>query len=58
MQGFSFTELLNRYTYVKGELSMPCVPALLATYMNRIDSMFINLGKPFNRDDLDKLREM
>jgi 2-polyprenyl-3-methyl-5-hydroxy-6-metoxy-1,4-benzoquinol methylase len=58
MQGFSFTELLNRYTYVKGELSMPCVPALLATYMNRIDSMFINLGKPFNTADLDKLREM
>jgi len=58
MQNFSFSELLNRYTYIKGELAIPCVPALLETYMNRIDTMFINLGKPFNKVDLDKLREM
>ena len=58
MQNFSFSELLNRYTYIKGEIAIPCVPALLEIYMNRIDTMFINLGKPFNGKDLSQLREM
>ena len=43
---------------MKGELAIPCVPALLETYINRLEQMFISLGKPFNQDDLMKLREM
>ena len=58
MQNFSFSDLLNRYTYVNGELALPCVPALLETYIDRLEQMFISLGKPFSKDDLAKLREM
>ncbi|MDX2255185.1 MAG: class I SAM-dependent methyltransferase [Pseudanabaenaceae cyanobacterium bins.39] len=52
-----FAELLNRYTYVSGELSMPCVPALLNTYMQRLEQMFTSLGKPFSKVDLATLQK-
>jgi 2-polyprenyl-3-methyl-5-hydroxy-6-metoxy-1,4-benzoquinol methylase len=53
-----FSELLNKYTYTSGEVSMPCVPALLETYMGRFEQMFSSLGKPFSQADLAKLREI
>ncbi len=53
-----FSELLNKYTYTSGEVSMPCVPALLETYMGRFEQMFSSLGKPFSQADLLKLREI
>ena len=58
MQEPVFSELLNRYTYVNGEMAVPCVPALLETYMGRLEYLFISLGKPFSKADLVKLREL
>ncbi len=49
---------LNTRIYPRGELIMPCVPAMLEHYMERLKVLFQTLGRPFSGDELVQLREL
>jgi SAM-dependent methyltransferase len=41
-----------------GELRLPCAPSLLDDYMRRLTTIFETYGKPFNEDELARVREI
>lgn len=49
---------LNTRIYPRGELVMPCVPAMLEQYMERLKVLFHTLGRPFSEDELIQLRQL
>jgi SAM-dependent methyltransferase len=49
---------INSWTVGKGELSFPCVPAMLEKYLEQLQQLFITLGKPWSPAELEQLRQL
>lgn len=49
---------LNTRIYPRGELVMPCVPAMLDHYMQRLTVLFDTLGRPFSPEEITQLRQL
>jgi 2-polyprenyl-3-methyl-5-hydroxy-6-metoxy-1,4-benzoquinol methylase len=49
---------LARRIAAKGEIQFPCAPTLLDPYMERLETLFEVLGKPFTEAELRSLREI
>ena len=49
---------INRKITGRGEVSFPCVPALLDAYMAKLAPLFDLLGKPFTEEELVALRKI
>lgn len=49
---------LNTRIYPRGELVMPCVPALLDHYVQRLKVLFETLGKGFSEAEIEQLRQV
>jgi len=49
---------LNTRIYPRGELVMPCVPAMLDHYLQRLKMLFDSLGKAFSEEELQQLRQV
>jgi SAM-dependent methyltransferase len=47
---------LDRTIRAKGVLSLPCLPAMLDDYMDRLAAAWGAVGKPFSAEELDELR--
>lgn len=47
---------LNSWVSSRGEIAFPCVPSLLENYMQRIEALFLALGKPFSPAELNQIR--
>lgn len=42
----------------RGEISLPCAPALLENYMQRLETLFAILGKPWSKEELERLQQV
>lgn len=49
---------LNSRIYPRGELVMPCVPAMLDHYVQRLKMLFETLGRAFSPEELEQLRQV
>ncbi|MCY7332240.1 MAG: class I SAM-dependent methyltransferase [Pseudanabaena sp. CAN_BIN31] len=58
MNESNFLTLIHRNTFIRGELEMPCIPALLDLYMDRLKTLFDTFGKSFSPDELVHLRSL
>jgi 2-polyprenyl-3-methyl-5-hydroxy-6-metoxy-1,4-benzoquinol methylase len=54
----NFLPVIHRNTFMRGELDMPCLPALIDLYMERLKVLFDNFGKSFSSDELTHLRSL
>ncbi|MDX2255958.1 MAG: class I SAM-dependent methyltransferase [Pseudanabaenaceae cyanobacterium bins.39] len=54
----NFLPVIHRNTFMRGELDMPCIPALIDLYMERLKVLFDTFGKSFSSDELDHLRSL
>ncbi len=51
-------QTLDARTTHRGEIVLPCIPAPLDHYVERLREFFEGVGKPLSRDELDSLREL
>jgi 2-polyprenyl-3-methyl-5-hydroxy-6-metoxy-1,4-benzoquinol methylase len=49
---------LGRRIAGKGQIAFPCAPTLLDPYVEKLGAIFDVLGKPFNDEDIEKLRQI
>ncbi|HKY96162.1 MAG TPA: class I SAM-dependent methyltransferase [Kiloniellales bacterium] len=49
---------LDRKVRIKGEVLLPCLPALLDEYVSRLSSVFGTLGKAFSAEEIAELRKL
>lgn len=49
---------LESWAIARGELTLPCVPAMLENYMQRIEILFATIGKPWSKEELQRLRQI
>ncbi len=42
----------------RGEIFFPCAPALLESYMQRLETLFALLGKPWSKEELERLAQV
>lgn len=54
----NFLSLINRNSFIRGELEMPCVPSLIDIYMERLKTLFDTWGKAFSVDELAHMRSL
>jgi 2-polyprenyl-3-methyl-5-hydroxy-6-metoxy-1,4-benzoquinol methylase len=48
---------INQRTFAKGELTFPCLPHFIDSYLNKITGLFTVLQKPFSSVEVDQLRQ-
>jgi 2-polyprenyl-3-methyl-5-hydroxy-6-metoxy-1,4-benzoquinol methylase len=49
---------MDRKIRIKGEILLPCLPALLDEFVGRLSAVFATLGKPFSADEIAELRKL
>ncbi|MGB3534394.1 MAG: class I SAM-dependent methyltransferase [Microcoleaceae cyanobacterium] len=49
---------VKRLSAAHGQLSLPCVPALLDEYMAQFDTILVALGQKFKPEEMQKLRQL
>ena len=49
---------VKRLTSAQGQLSLPCVPALLDEYMEQFDCLLLALGQKFKAEEMQQLRQL
>lgn len=49
---------VKRLTAAHGQLSLPCVPALLDEYMAQFDAVLVALGQKFKPEEMQQLRQV
>ncbi len=54
----NFLPLLHRNTFIRGEIEMSCLPALIDLYMERLQTLFDAFGKSFTSDENEHLRSL
>ncbi|MBD1938811.1 class I SAM-dependent methyltransferase [Microcoleus sp. FACHB-68] len=54
----SITNRVDSWIVTRGELSLPCVPALLDKYVERLQALFESIGKPWKPEELERLRQL
>ncbi len=54
----NFLPLLQRNTFMRGEIEMSCLPALIDLYMERLRTLFDTFGKPFSPAENEHLRSL
>jgi len=54
----NFLPLLHRNTFIRGEMEMPCLPALIDLYMERLQTLFTTFGKSFSPAENEHLRSL
>lgn len=54
----SLTNRVDSWTVARGEVSLPCVPALLEQYVERLESVFSSIGKPWKPNEVERLRQL
>ncbi len=49
---------LNQRTFARGEITFPCLPHFVDSYISKITGLFTTLQKPFSSAEVDNLRQM
>jgi SAM-dependent methyltransferase len=52
------TRQLDQSIVAQGDIALPCVPAMLETYLSKLARIFEALGQPFSVEDLEALRRI
>ncbi|MFN7714715.1 MAG: class I SAM-dependent methyltransferase [Pseudanabaenaceae cyanobacterium] len=54
----NFLPLLHHNTFIRGEIEMSCLPALIDLYMERLENLFNTFGKSFSAEENEHLRSL
>ncbi len=49
---------VKRLTSASGQMTLPCIPALLDEYMEQFDRLLVGLGQNFKPDEMQQLRQL
>lgn len=56
--GLALSKRIDSWIVGRGELSLPCAPALLDNYMQRLTLLFSTMGKSWSEEELQRLRQL
>lgn len=54
----AFQKRVDSWIVSRGEVFFPCAPALLENYVQRLDTLFALLGKPWSQVELERLAQV